>query len=129
MLTIGAPQVSHGDMTFHRFLKRLARSPHQVLRYQWNGTPLLPSSGAEAAWASAAAPASCPYCQAPRRFELQLLSTLLSVLAPSTSAMDWGSVLAFTCRDACMQGVAVPAPHGKNVVIYCQELAVVLPSA
>lgn len=101
---VGARAVFAGRW-LQRFQHRLARSQTQVARYAWGGKPL---------WLAAPPPQLCsgewpPHCScgAPRKFELQLLPTLLSQMIaahPEESAsmcMDWGTVVIYTCSADC----------------------------
>mmetsp|Transcript_101122 Transcript_101122/g.286629 ORF Transcript_101122/g.286629 Transcript_101122/m.286629 type:complete len:428 (+) Transcript_101122:63-1346(+) len=105
---------------FLKFQRRLERSPAQVVRYAWGGTPLWmappPSEIATGAW-----PPCCSRCGAARMFELQLLPTFASLVqsaCPSISAsqMGWGTVVVYTCSKDC----AADDP--------CEEFVVVQPA-
>lgn len=59
-----------------KFQKRLARSPHQVVRYSWGGEPMwMAAPPPEVGTAGENLP-RCPRCGEARSFELQLLPTL-----------------------------------------------------
>ena len=80
------------DVAQLRFNHRLARKPAQVARYDYGGAPL---------WPAAAAPASARACAcgAPRRFEVQLLPTLIATLR--SDDLDFRCVAVFSCADSC----------------------------
>lgn len=106
---------------FIKFQRRLERSPTQVIRYAWDGSPLWmappPPEVNNGSW-----PPCCSRCGAPRMFELQLLPTLLSVVQTkspnntSASQMGWGTVVIYTCSQDC----AADDP--------CEEFVVVQPA-
>ena len=86
--------------TFHVMLKN---DPEQVLRY-------CPEPGAKPLWPSVThAPNTdniphCERCGAPRKFEFQILPTIISQLgvdAESDSALDFGSIAVYTCSKSC----------------------------
>ncbi|GCC20142.1 hypothetical protein chiPu_0018765, partial [Chiloscyllium punctatum] len=73
-------QVQHGDRTFNKFMKRISSCPQQILRYCWNGSPLLLSPlGMESA------ASMCELCTSPRVFEFQLMPALVNMLKGSGS--------------------------------------------
>ncbi|XP_048402742.1 programmed cell death protein 2-like [Stegostoma tigrinum] len=94
-------KVQHGDTTFAKFMKRISSCPQQILRYCWNGSPLLLSSpplGLESATAA------CELCASPRVFEFQLMPALVNMLKSSSSqewTVEFGTVLIYTCRRSC----------------------------
>jgi pre-rRNA-processing protein TSR4 len=98
----------HGDMTFQKFKKTLSLCPNQLLRYRWNGEPLLitdkqriPQRGE----------VTCKSCDAPAVFELQLMPPLVYVLqnnarldkavADEDGILEFGTVLVFSCSKSC----------------------------
>jgi pre-rRNA-processing protein TSR4 len=89
------------DKIFEKFQKRVGRSPEQVLRYSFEGSPL---------WISQHIPKSgdlppCPHCQSPRVFEMQLLPTMITLglrlNKKSEEKIEFGVVCVFSCRDSC----------------------------
>eukprot|EP00931_Biecheleriopsis_adriatica_P015879 TRINITY_DN11895_c0_g1_i4.p1 TRINITY_DN11895_c0_g1~~TRINITY_DN11895_c0_g1_i4.p1 ORF type:complete len:430 (+),score=122.84 TRINITY_DN11895_c0_g1_i4:65-1354(+) len=86
-----------------RFQKRISRSPLQVIRYCWGGSPVWlqapPSEVLQGSW-----PPRCS-CGAARCFELQLLPTLHCQLVDAEPSedllMDWGTVMVYTCSKDC----------------------------
>ena len=69
-----------------RFAKRLRRAPQQCARHYVGDAPLWPLP-------EAPAPAACPACGAPRRFELQLMAPLCAALE---EAAVWAAELEAT---------------------------------
>jgi len=74
------------------FANRLARKPDQVARYDYGGAPLWPAD------TPVPPPRTCA-CGAERKFELQLLPTLVYVL--KAQALDFTTVAIFSCADSC----------------------------
>lgn len=104
-----------------KFQRRIERSPAQVVRYSWGGSPLWlappPKELAAGVW-----PPPCGRCGGARIFELQLLPTLLSQFswalpedAPGRK-MEWGTVAVYTCGQDCGSEEA------------CEEFVVVQPA-
>ncbi|XP_047113634.1 programmed cell death protein 2-like [Schistocerca piceifrons] len=96
---------AHGDKMFHQFLLRIQRNPGQIIRYcREGGGPLLLQPVNES-------PARCSHCLGDMMFELQLLPTLIPRLrltvacsgegVSSSSHVEYGTVLIFTCRRSC----------------------------
>lgn len=115
-----------GDTWFLKLQRRLERSPAQVVRYSWGGKPLWisepPEESNNSAW-----PPPCRRCGGPRRFELQLMPTLLYEVRRrcpeqvGDSEIEWGTVLVYTCSRDC-SGEPGPLPS------LCQEFVVVQPA-
>jgi len=83
------------------FRERVGRAPDQAVRYDYGGRegPLWPSLEGR----PESVPA-CPRCGCPRDFEFQVMPQCLlhlgqDELAPD--ALDWDSILVYTCRDSC----------------------------
>ncbi|MCJ8735815.1 hypothetical protein PDJAM_G00251930 [Pangasius djambal] len=95
-------KAKHGDAVFTSFMKRISLCPEQVLRYSWSGTPLFiiepPSNVNQMV-------PPCAHCGSPRVFEFQLMPALVSLLRgahlSSELAVEFGTVLIYTCRDSC----------------------------
>lgn len=93
-------RVRHGDAVFSRFMKTISACPQQILRYCRGGTPLFisepPSNMAQLVPA-------CTSCGGARTFELQLMPALVSLLQTRTSSseLEFGTVLVFTCTNSC----------------------------
>ena len=110
------------NKAFKQFQKRVQRSPLQCLRYDLNGRPLFYASDALSAQLSSLGAPNCPHCGSRRRFELQLMPALLSVLPVAgcltlsegdasrsaeqksvllQSGMEWGTALIYSCSKDC----------------------------
>ncbi|XP_060771023.1 programmed cell death protein 2-like [Neoarius graeffei] len=95
-------KAKHGDAAFSSFMKRVSLCPEQVLRYSWSGTPLFimapPSNVNQMV-------PPCAHCGSPRVFEFQLMPALVSLLRSvhlsSELAVEFGTVLIYTCRNSC----------------------------
>lgn len=99
------------DEAFYKFEKQISKDPWQVVRYEWQGSPLLPSSAAQ----SQVPP--CSICGSPRVFELQLMPSMIHLLktelhAPKgdnqkqswsdpSDGMEWSTVLVYSCEEDC----------------------------
>jgi pre-rRNA-processing protein TSR4 len=106
------------DATFLRFSDRLAQNPSQVLRYEFNGTPLLYSGSDAVAARFGVVPGKtkaqitpsrgmprCESCGAKRVFELQLVPGLISALEEESvdleEGMEWGTIILGVCAEDC----------------------------
>ena len=106
------------DATFIRFSDRLAQNPSQVLRYEFNGMPLLYSGSDLVASRFGVVPGKtkaqitpsqgiprCETCGAKRVFELQLVPGLISALEEESmdleEGMEWGTIVVGVCADDC----------------------------
>ena len=106
------------DATFLRFSERLAQNPSQVLRYEFNGTPLLYSGSDAVAARFGVVPGKtktqntpsqgmprCESCGAKRVFELQLVPGLISALEEESvdleEGMEWGTIILGVCANDC----------------------------
>ncbi|WAQ95843.1 PDD2L-like protein [Mya arenaria] len=90
--------ISRGDPVFHAFMKRVTICPEQTIRYQWSGEPLYISTPVTAP------PSQCSHCQGPVVFELQLMPALVNKLhfpGHFGCALEFGTVLVYTCRATC----------------------------
>ena len=88
------------------FSVKLSKFPDQVLRY-------CPAPTAKAMWPSKSlapddsAIPDCPICKSKRRFEFQILPTLVSFIVPKESVefndttLDFGSIAVYTCSKSC----------------------------
>jgi pre-rRNA-processing protein TSR4 len=119
---------SNMDKTFQRFADRLAQNPEQVLRYEFEGVPLLYSKND--AVGKLLAPAlenanakvqvanrsggstlasrlpKCGNCGSPRVFELQLTPHAITELEAdemSIDGMDWGTIILAVCSADCQE--------------------------
>lgn len=114
------------DKTFQRFADRLAQNPEQILRYEFDGQPLLYSktdavgkllapaqelANAKVRVASSSNRTSfasqmrrCANCGAARVFELQLTPHAIAELEAdemSIEGMDWGTIIFGACSADC----------------------------
>nr|XP_055047776.1 programmed cell death protein 2-like [Misgurnus anguillicaudatus] len=103
-------KAKHGDKVFEGFMKKISLCPEQVLRYSWNGSPLFimdpPSNMNQMV-------PCCDHCGGPRIFEFQLMPALVSLLCStdknSESALEFGTVLVYTCKKSCWKsGLTIP---------------------
>ncbi|KAL4240870.1 programmed cell death protein [Mactra antiquata] len=92
----------HKDVIFHKFMKKLSLCPEQCIRYEWNGAPLFNSIPRNDI------PKKCIYCNGDIVFELQLTPALVNHLKFKTGvnqaegcAIEFGTVILFTCRQSC----------------------------
>ncbi|GAB0090234.1 programmed cell death protein 2 [Sergentomyia squamirostris] len=86
------------DETFSNFQKIVAREPEQILRYCRKGQPLLISS------TNIPQPDTipkCPMCGDERVFEFQIMPQLLNYLREDGLALDWGTLVIYTCVNSC----------------------------
>ncbi|XP_067937036.1 programmed cell death protein 2-like [Watersipora subatra] len=96
-------QVAHGNRIFYKFTKTLSKSPKQIIRYSYGGSPLImaPLDGQNVT--------RCSRCGAARMFELQLMPALLQSLSvgSQSASLDIGTVIVFSCSQSCWSGQAV----------------------
>jgi pre-rRNA-processing protein TSR4 len=103
------------DKTFQKFSDRIAQNPEQVLRYEFNGQPLLYSGTDDVATrfivphgktGTARGMPKCENCGAQRVFELQLVPGLIYELEKDETmdlddGMDWGTIIVGICANNC----------------------------
>uniref|UniRef100_A0A8R1HN38 MYND-type domain-containing protein n=1 Tax=Caenorhabditis japonica TaxID=281687 RepID=A0A8R1HN38_CAEJA len=87
------------DTEFEKFNRLVNLSPDQIVRYKRHGEPLR-------ATATSQLPEEiepCELCGAPRRFEMQLMPHLLSLIDVDAigQSIDWASVYVYTCSASC----------------------------
>ena len=130
------------DKTFQRFADRLAHNPEHVLRYEFDGQPLLYSStdavgrrftphgnasavGSKVTTSGSTGGVGMPTfqtCGAKRVYELQLTPHAIEMLEadePASAAldgMDWGTIILGVCQRDCGAKNA-----GDAVVGYVEE--------
>ena len=83
-------------------MKKISLCPEQILRYSWSGSPVFiaepPSNMGQMV-------PVCSHCGGTRTFELQLMPALVSLLRNQDGggemAVEFGTVLVFTCKDSC----------------------------
>lgn len=88
------------DKVTYRYYKRISRYQAQLVRYDWEGTPLLNSSKIKPTIQP------CPACGAKRKFEFQLMSGLINYLSTDESSfdkesMDFSSIIVHSCSKNC----------------------------
>jgi pre-rRNA-processing protein TSR4 len=95
-------QSKSSDRFFLRFQNRCQAHPDQVLRYAWGAKAPL--------WVNAegqmvGSPPVCEACGAERVFELQLMPQLLFYMnvdkQQDNTAMDWSSIVVYSCSKSC----------------------------
>ncbi|TKA78387.1 hypothetical protein B0A55_04728 [Friedmanniomyces simplex] len=116
------------DKTFQRFADRISQNPEQVLRYEYNGQPLLYSKkdavgklldpaqehgggkvqvvSNHASSGSMPRMPRCENCGAGRAFELQLTPHAITQLEADEmgiDGMDWGTILLGVCSADCQE--------------------------
>ena len=108
-------------LCFARFSQRVAYEPAQVVRYSLNDADVL--------WPRPEpCPSSippCPLCGAPRRFELQLMPQLVSVLgfdAADSTCPDIGTAAIYTCARSC-----TPSNTSTGSGAYAEEFVFIQP--
>ncbi|CAK7239549.1 MAG: hypothetical protein STHCBS139747_000980 [Sporothrix thermara] len=108
------------DAAFQKFADRVAQNPDQVIRYEFNGQPLLYNKDDSVAgiWAQSQSGGSistvlasssgrlppCPNCRSRRVFEVQLMPHAIDLLEADElglEGMDWGTVLVGVCEKDC----------------------------
>lgn len=98
------------DENFYNFEKTILKEPWQVIRYSWNGFPLLAQSPVNADF-------RCHSCSSPLVFECQLMPALLHLLQTEKEAsiglnsdstinenskgMEWATILIYSCSSDC----------------------------
>ncbi|KAH6562057.1 hypothetical protein BASA62_009390 [Batrachochytrium salamandrivorans] len=96
------------DGTFLKFQKRISLAPDQVIRY--SRIPEVPvDSSPEPLLVSdlpldTAGISCCPHCKSSRTFEFQIMPQLLQNIGidhTDWNALDWGTVLLYTCTSSC----------------------------
>lgn len=94
------------DKTTYRFYKRLKLFQGQIVRYDWQGEPLLSSNKFKYK------PTACSTCQTKRCFEFQLVPALLNYLSPTEGKtvegfdrelIDFSTIIVSCCPKNCAQ--------------------------
>ena len=93
---MGLDEEDHPDVDpiLVEYNTRISREPSQVLRYCWNGEPLLQDK-------MRINVPKCPKCGADRCFELEVIPTIISKLDPENFDIDCGPILVYTCSKDC----------------------------
>ena len=94
---------------FKNFTRAVSENPDQILRYEWNGIPLLYSEP------NFFPIKNCDNCGSERVFEFQLMPFMHSLLSEANDttckslkecieqASEWETVLIFSCKNDCGQ--------------------------
>ena len=94
------------DATFQKFADRLAHNPDQVIRYEFNGTPLLyAKNDAVGQMLGKGGMPGCGNCGARRTFEVQLTPSAIAELEAddmSLEGMEWGTIIVGVCELDCV---------------------------
>ncbi|XP_028610024.1 programmed cell death protein 2-like [Grammomys surdaster] len=100
--------ISSGDPTFYKFMKRISVCQEQILRYSWSGEPLFLSCPT---FEVSEIPA-CSGCGGQRTFEFQLMPALVSMLSGANLGLtvEFGTILVYTCKQSCW-------PPGQQVPV------------
>ncbi|PIC37859.1 hypothetical protein B9Z55_010058 [Caenorhabditis nigoni] len=87
------------DLDFDKFNRLVNLNPEQIVRYKRHGLPLRATGRSELP--EVVEP--CENCGAPRRFEMQLMPHLLSLIDVDAigQSIDWASVYIYTCSASC----------------------------
>ncbi|KAJ2783653.1 hypothetical protein H4R18_001563 [Coemansia javaensis] len=104
------------DPAFLAFQRRIRKNPDQVIRYGRSG-----AADGEALFVSAGGQPTgsgdipdCGQCGAGRQFEFQIMPQMLNHLGlDAGSAIDWGTLLVYSCPRSCSGG---PGGYADEVV-------------
>ncbi|XP_023327260.1 programmed cell death protein 2 isoform X2 [Eurytemora carolleeae] len=87
------------DKASEKFNERIKRAPHQIVRYDRDGSPLLCSYSG-----SNFTPGQCSACSSDLSFEFQIMPQVLSLLnlgSDLEGGLDFGSIYIYTCSRSC----------------------------
>ncbi|XP_014681714.1 PREDICTED: programmed cell death protein 2-like [Priapulus caudatus] len=107
----------HGDQVFQSFHKKIQACPQQCLRYCIGGKPL----HIRCIKKEQQIIPPCKSCGSPRQYEMQLMPTLVSILklsnqeVKSGSAVEFGTILIYTCQNSCWKDGDVS--HEEYVIL------------
>lgn len=91
--------VFKGDKICYRFYKKLREYPDQLIRYSWNGEPLLIENELQLEIKD------CETCGSKRVYECQLMPGLINELKAikkgSKMVFDYGTILIYSCLANC----------------------------
>ncbi|KAF9582349.1 Programmed cell death protein 2 [Lunasporangiospora selenospora] len=113
------------DPAFLTFQKRIALYPDQVLRYarmEYELTNPEPLYVNDIGTPTPEDIPSCPDCGGERTFEFQILPQLLNHLKidhSAADALDFGTVLVYSCKDNCH----VPNKHYQHEIAFVQHFS------
>lgn len=88
------------DKDMYRFYKRISRYQAQIVRYDWEGQPLVNSSKVKFDILP------CNSCKSQRKFEFQLMSALINYFVATEGefdreSIDFSSIIAHCCSKNC----------------------------
>lgn len=91
------------DKDMYRYYKRLNRYQSQIVRYDWEGEPLLNSSRIKIDVLP------CTSCSGKRKYEFQLMSASINYLQKEggdfdRDALDFASIIVHSCSKNCSKG-------------------------
>ncbi|XP_063444401.1 programmed cell death protein 2-like [Mytilus trossulus] len=95
-------KANRADDYFHKFSKRIGRYPPQIIRYQWNGSPLYISKPDKDL--SKASQGKCHCCGSELVYEFQIMPGLITKLSFSKKkgiGIEYGTVVIYTCKASC----------------------------
>ncbi|CAD6186045.1 unnamed protein product [Caenorhabditis auriculariae] len=89
------------DGEFEKFNRLVSLNPEQIIRYKRFGEPLPATCQSPLPDPESVPP--CENCSGPRRFEMQLMPHLLSIIEVDAigQSIDWASVFIYTCSQSC----------------------------
>ncbi|KAJ1567176.1 programmed cell death protein [Nowakowskiella sp. JEL0078] len=129
---------------FKHFQNTVARNPEQIIRYEFNGTPLFYATDSVSIVLLKSGVPNCPHCNAQRVFEFQLMPAILSLFPTEQMAairmqenditklnekinsplsdlinkyalgMEFGTLMVFTCSNDCLD-------EGEDNFTYFEE--------
>nr|XP_002130893.1 programmed cell death protein 2-like [Ciona intestinalis] len=103
------------NRAFHKFHKKISLLPHQCIRYNYGGSPLLLSD----CDVTMSIP-PCSSCGKSLTFEFQLLPGLLpTVHIDGEDPVEFGTILVYTCSHNCWGNRDSPQIGGH--VVYCPD--------
>ncbi|KAJ3188295.1 Programmed cell death protein 2 [Gaertneriomyces sp. JEL0708] len=114
------------DKAFLKFQKRVEREPEQVVRYARvayddDSTKVEPLWASDSGIPQPSDLPACPHCGKDRTFEFQIMPQLLTHLKIdhyARDALDWGTILVYSCSSNCQptDDAGQPLPYMQEVV-------------
>ncbi|XP_052071347.1 programmed cell death protein 2-like isoform X1 [Mytilus californianus] len=95
-------KATHVDNYFHKFSKRIGRYPSQIIRYNWNGSPLYISKPDTNLFK--ASQGKCHSCGSELVYEFQIMPGLITKLSfnkKKGTGIEYGTVVIYTCKASC----------------------------
>lgn len=105
-------KAKHGDDAFYTFKKVVSKAPQQILRYDWNGRPLIYTSLSKPSTSFNEVP-NCHKCHSKRTFELQLMPHFITCLNQNNKTfnekieeeqqpiIEFGCIYVYSCKASC----------------------------